>query len=196
MAVTLVVEDGTGLANANSYVSLADADAYFDARSHATAWTALVTAGDDDARNRLLITATNLIDREAISRYGGWLGSPLKSTQRLAWPRAWVPVADPLEIVPATYSFGGISGIQYVASDAVPRFIKEATYELALLTATEDRTLDPQGQGITAVSVGPVSVSFDKSGREVRKPLGPNVLALLLPYLANGGGHARIERVA
>lgn len=40
MSITLVVEDGTGRADANSYVTQAEADAYFAARLNTTWATA------------------------------------------------------------------------------------------------------------------------------------------------------------
>ena len=40
MSLTLIKEDGTGKADANSYASVADGDAYHDGHLYATAWTA------------------------------------------------------------------------------------------------------------------------------------------------------------
>ena len=40
MALTLVKEDGTGRADANSYADVADGDAYFEGHLYASAWTA------------------------------------------------------------------------------------------------------------------------------------------------------------
>ena len=44
MALTLIKEDGTGRADANSYASVADGNAYHDGHLYASAWTG---AGDD-----------------------------------------------------------------------------------------------------------------------------------------------------
>ena len=41
--MSLIVEDGTGLAGAESYVSVTDADTYHDKRGN-TAWATLTTA--------------------------------------------------------------------------------------------------------------------------------------------------------
>ena len=38
MAVTLIVEDGTGVTGANTYISLADAETYFDTRLDTGVW--------------------------------------------------------------------------------------------------------------------------------------------------------------
>ena len=44
MALTLIKEDGTGKADANSYADLTDANAYHDGHLYATAWTAATDA--------------------------------------------------------------------------------------------------------------------------------------------------------
>jgi hypothetical protein len=58
MALTLIKEDGTGLANANAYASAADGDAYHAGHLYATAWTG--ATGDQKAA--ALVMATRLID--------------------------------------------------------------------------------------------------------------------------------------
>lgn len=75
--MTIVVEDGTGLANADSYISLADADAYHAALGNAE-WAATSTDGREVALRR----ATQYLD----TRYQ-FAGEPLTTTQALAWPR-------------------------------------------------------------------------------------------------------------
>ena len=76
--MALVVEDGTGKSNANTYISQSDADSYFSSRDNPTAWTGLSSAKKDAA----LIYATVTLD-------GMWdfVGTVTTSTQSLAWPR-------------------------------------------------------------------------------------------------------------
>lgn len=69
-----IVEDGTGLGNATSYVETSFADAYLGAD-----W-----APDINAKQESLIAATEYLD----TRWGGLLkGIPLLSTQPLEFPR-------------------------------------------------------------------------------------------------------------
>lgn len=75
--MALVVEDGTGLANAESYVSVADADAYHVDFGN-TAWA----SSTEPAKEAALRRATQYLD----SRYR-YRGEPLTDTQALAWPR-------------------------------------------------------------------------------------------------------------
>ncbi len=77
--MALVVEDGTGLAGANSYISESFADTYHDDRGN-TKWAAESSANKQSA----IIRATDYIDK----RWGVWFrGIKSSSTQALQWPR-------------------------------------------------------------------------------------------------------------
>lgn len=81
--MALIVEDGTGLANAESFVSVAAADARvaaFAPLAVATAWAALATP----AKENRLRQATEFV---ASTFYGQWKGRPKGSAQALPWPR-------------------------------------------------------------------------------------------------------------
>ena len=73
----MVVEDGTGLSNADSFVSVAYADTYFSTRG-VTAWASLTN------KEALLIKATDYI--EAVYSES-WKGVTLNDTQSLSFPR-------------------------------------------------------------------------------------------------------------
>lgn len=75
--MALTVEDGTGLPNADSYVSLVDAAAYHTAMGN-EAWDDALPAEQEAALRR----ATQYLD----TRYR-WRGEPLTDVQALAWPR-------------------------------------------------------------------------------------------------------------
>src|SRR5437870_961513 len=83
--MTLIKEDGTGKADANSYANAADGDAYFDGHLYAGAWTAATTANKEKA----LVMATRLID----SQYQ-FNGFRAHETQALQWPREQCPDPD------------------------------------------------------------------------------------------------------
>jgi hypothetical protein len=77
--MAFVVEDGTGLANATSYLAVADADAYHVDMGNAS-WALASNANKQSA----LIRATKSLD----AMYNGqWKGLLYSSTQALAWPR-------------------------------------------------------------------------------------------------------------
>src|ERR1700690_2051065 len=78
MALTLIKEDGTGMADANSYADVSDGDAYHDGHLYATAWTGATAANKAVA----LVMASRLIDLQY--QFNG-----LRSvdSQALQWPR-------------------------------------------------------------------------------------------------------------
>lgn len=79
MAIEIIVEDGSGVANANSYVSVEDARTYASNRG-----TELPT--DDDEVAAMLIRASDYLEAQAC-RYQGKRTS---SSQSLEWPRTGV----------------------------------------------------------------------------------------------------------
>lgn len=79
--MALVVEDGTGLADANSYVSVEFADAYFSARN-VTSWADLTT----EAKEVSLIKATDYIDAKNAYRF---TTKPINAEQALVLPRVF-----------------------------------------------------------------------------------------------------------
>lgn len=137
--MALVVETGAGLANADAYVSLADADTYFAAHGSPTAWTGATDAQQESA----IRYATLWID----SRYQ-WPGGVLVSTQALAWPRGGVVDGEG----------------RYVASDALPARLVQATCEAALEhLSTALNEIIARGGAIASETIGPISVDYFQS---------------------------------
>lgn len=114
--MALIVEDGTGLANAVSYVDDIYADAYFGARGY-TIWISLQLAEKQQA----LVRATDYMNAMF-----NWNGSRATTTQRLDWPRKNVTLHD-----------------VDVASDEIPNLVKDACCELAIRAAAGPLLLDP-----------------------------------------------------
>lgn len=74
------VEDGTGVAGANSYVDVAYADGFFLDRGYSE-WAAIATTGEKQA---LLIQATDYIESLYARRF---IGEMTSMSQPLSWPR-------------------------------------------------------------------------------------------------------------
>lgn len=112
MAVTLIVEDGTIVAGANSYVALAEATAYFDNRPD-TDWT----NGTADTRSTALIKATDYLVQRFRNR---WKGMRIDPAQTLDWPRR--------EVFPEVY----FDDLDYeIPEDQVPQEVKDCAIILA-----------------------------------------------------------------
>jgi hypothetical protein len=103
MALTIVAT--AKATNANSYVTLAEAESFLEGRLAVTDWD----ADTDDNKNRALRMSTDVLDGY------DWTGRRSTQNQRLQWPRYGVSDKD-------GWLYDG---------DTVPRPVKEATYELA-----------------------------------------------------------------
>jgi hypothetical protein len=108
--MAIVVEDGTGLPDAETYVSVADCVAYLDARSKFD--FGLLT---EQAQEAALRNAADYLD----ARYGSRLqGYRLLVTQALYWPRTdvefdnvcWEPAPLPTSLVRACCEAAALAG--------------------------------------------------------------------------------------
>jgi hypothetical protein len=142
--MTIIVEDGTGLANAESYVSVVDANTYHSKFGN-DAWTDL----DTSVKEQLLRKATDYMVAQYRLQYAGYRRY---STQSLDWPRLYVPLIDSLSanVFP-----------QYVDFDIVPTTVKNACAELALKAYTAILMQDLT-QGVIREKVDVIEVEYDK----------------------------------
>jgi hypothetical protein len=125
---------------ANSYVTLAEANAYFETVPHDEHWT-----GSDDAKNRVLITATRYLDNFE------YYGERCTTTQALKWPRK-------------EYKVDGVK----VDCTFIPQPVKNATFELAhsLLFKGEALVGTTGTQGTyEEVELGDLKVKFKDSSQ-------------------------------
>ena len=162
----LTHETGSGLPTAESYASVAAADAYHAARRTAAAWASL----DTGAKEAALREAT---DHMAQEYRGRWKGQRVSSTQALDWPRAWVEVEQ-----------------FTLPSDAVPAEVVKACCELALKASAAVLKSD-QGAQVLSKEVGPLKVVYAHGARQGTKFAA--VDDLLRPLLV-GGGAMRLVR--
>lgn len=157
----LIVETGSGFNNAESFISVADADSYFSARGN-TAWT-----GTETVKEQALRKATDFMQGRYINR---WKGTRTHETQALAWPRENVTDAD------------GYS----LQSNVVPREVKHACAELAVRSLTTTLLPDNLTPGIKSESVsipGPISKSVSYAGAKTSAPAFLAVDRMLTHYL-------------
>lgn len=169
--MSLIVEDGTGLADAESYISVTDASTYHANRGNA-AWAALAS---DTIREQLLRKATDYMVQAYRLR---WKGDRVSATQAIDWPRNWVEYADY-----QFYTQNGaqmIGGYLYYPANEVPEEVKRACAELALLANSSD-LMGEQGQGVKREKIGPIETEYDTYSRQGRH--FPAVKSLLDPFL-------------
>lgn len=162
--MALIVEDGSGLSTAESFISVADADAYFTARGNA-AWT-----GSSTVKEQALRKATDFMQGRYASR---WKGTRKTSGQALAWPR--LAVIDP-------------DGWD-VSDTIVPSAVKNACAELAVRSLTTTLLPDDTKPGIKSEGVsipGPISKNVEYAGAKTVAPTYTAVDRMLEPLLTPG----------
>lgn len=139
--MTIIVEDGTGRPDAESYVSVEGANSYHLNRGNA-AWAGLAS---DTVREQMLRRATDYMEQ---AYAGQWKGDRATDTQALSWPRSGVVVHG--------YS---------VASDVVPLAVQRACAELALRAISGDLSPDLSAQ-VKQETVGQISVTYADGARQ------------------------------
>ena len=131
----MIVENGTGLPNADSYVSVEFADSYFSARG-VSGWVALTT----EQKEQFLIRATDFID----SIYQ-WCGRKATSEQSLRFPR--VNLID--------YEGQKVEGI--------PTCLKQAVCDAAQLVSNGTELFQTKNENGDVVSETITTLSFTYS---------------------------------
>lgn len=124
MAATIIATPGAN--NANSYLTLAEAQDYADRDMDSVEWYQATT----DQRTRALLTATRNLDLV------GFVGERATPTQSLAWPRKNFKTPE------KTYT-----------DTEIPAEIKQATWELAN-SLTRDIVISGQTAGSTSLIPG------------------------------------------
>jgi hypothetical protein len=168
--MSLITEDGTGRADAESLCSVADASAYHLARGN-SAWAALAS---DTLREQALRKAT---DYMAAYR-ARWAGYRVSSAQALDWPRYEVPMRD-------------VGGDAYYPSDAVPAAVRNACAELALRSLTESLAPDMDAPTIRE-KVGPIEVERAQGARQTKRFTAVDMM--LAPFLCGSSNSMRVSR--
>lgn len=165
--MAIVVEDGTGLAGAETYLSVADADSYHASLGQ-TAWT-----GTDAAKEAALRKGSRYLD----ARYQRlWNGQRVNGRdQGLMWPR---------------YSATDVEGWP-VASDAVPVEVERAAAEAALRELEDPGSLSPDvtnsaGGTVIREKVGPLEVEYAEGSTGRLRPLVQVLDDILAPLLGGG----------
>ena len=184
MALTLIKEDGTGRADANSYADVAEGDSYHEAHLYATEWTG-ASAGTKAAA---LLFATRLIDAHYQFR-----GFKAHDVQSLQWPREFARDDDALR----TRGIAGLSQRdEYFDTNGIPKLLRDATIETARELIKANRTEDPDGEGLASMTLtGTLSLTFNKNDR---RPVIPHVAQAMLSklgdYLNRTSGSVKLVR--
>lgn len=163
----LVVEDGTGYSNADSYVGIAEADTFHASRGN-DAWGPLSAA----RKEVLLRLASDYVTGKY--RYA-FIGRKAVAGQSLEWPR-----------------YSNEPGWFNLRLAGVPIEVRQATAELALIANTQSLTDAPK-RGKKSVKVGPISVEYDPLSYNQNQFVSANLK--LAPWLKSGGMNGSMVRL-
>lgn len=154
----MAIDSTVGGNSANSYISEAEAVAYFSGRLNADSYTGATA----EVQERALRTATVFLDSRI-----RWIGDIKDQTtpQSLAWPRVYDINADTPEDI-------------LVLGQAIPQDLKNAQAELALYLLNEDEP--SESNSLDAIKVGNLSIDFNEFKTE---QLIPDTIWSMVSYL-------------
>lgn len=142
----------------NSYVTLVEAEAFFEQRLDVAAWT----AASDTFKEQALVTATSILDTKS------WVGVVVEETQKLAFPRTG-------------FYFNPKFGYTTYLPETVPNEIVIATCELAYHLLNNDGLLDDTGT-VTDLSIGSITLNIKTEASVIPS----SVKRYIKPFLVNG----------
>jgi hypothetical protein len=168
--MALTVEDGSALADADSFAELTFIDAYLAARGKTT-WAAL----SESVRELHARNACDYMEQVYGLQY---IGTRYSKAQGRAWPRT------------GAYLYG-----ELVLDDEIPILLQQVQAELAYRSSTLSGGLLPDietGAGgvvkRTRSKVGPLEEEIEYTeGTSVAYPTFPAVTAMIAPLLKRGG---------
>lgn len=178
--MSLIVEDGTGKPDSESYCSVAFADTYWTNRAD-TVWTALTTAQKEAALRK----ATTFMIQLYRMR---WKGRRVLITQALDWPRVGVVLED-FGGSQGRHGFGSY-GLFQVSYTIVPNELQTSCAEMAYRSLTTDLAADLT-QMVLSEKVGPIQVDYNKDSPQYTRYRAMDML--VKPYLVDGGSDVQFR---
>ncbi len=168
--MTLAVEDGSGVEDADAYISIDDFNTYCDARAFAVDER---DAADEETIEASIRRATLYIDGKYRSSFpGSKVGG---RSQSLEWPREDAEDAAGEEI----------------GEDEVPVEVINATAEAAWRELLDPGSLTPDyvsSQHTQSETVGPISVTYvPQTGASDTRPIVQVIDEILAPLISGGG---------
>jgi hypothetical protein len=165
--MALIVEDGTGVANANSYISLVDARAWAVSRG-------LTLSAVDATLESALIRAMDFVESQR-SRFSG---AKTSATQALQWPRTGA----------------SLDGVELEAT-VIPAELKSAQVQLAFEAQTADLQPTGTGQEVLREKIDVIETQYAERGAGSVVPQFNKAMAFLEPLFKSGGFGISVVRI-
>ena len=164
--MTLIIEDGSIVANANSYVTTEEYMNWADARFGGSRSTGTTCVDDLEG---FILRATDYFESQNL------IGTKVSSAQPMQWPRQ------------GAY----IDGF-YVSSSSIPNEVKASIFELAYTEEQGNSELGTVERAVKKEKVASIEVEYsDNASSSVFNRSVPNALKKLLQW----GGQNRVFRV-
>lgn len=165
--MALVIENGSLVPGANSFVSVAEVRAFAEAR-------ASILSADDSAIEAACIRSVDYLE----TLRGEFKGEKVSGTQALQWPRLGVLI-DNFEI----------------SSEEIPAVLKSAQCQLAIESAN-GLDLMPSGDGREVIreKVDVLETEYAPGSGANPQPALSKAKALIAPLLRNGSGRIVVIR--
>jgi len=190
----MALDSTIGGTNSNSYISVAESDAFFEFHPDGSSWLSL----SENDKESFLVTSTNRLDQLKYS------GKPTDSpTQRLQWPRQFARNRD-YEYLdegyrPDLYYGESEESLYYLPTDEIPKELQDATCELAIhykrkFNEEYDLT-DLQYETYSKLNVGGVSLELREGLTDDRLPTKvKRILRSIGPGVWRQGTQPRLVR--
>lgn len=146
--------------NVNTYVTLAEANAYFATRMDSEAWI----SASDPSKESALVSAAALLDEQS------WAGTAIDDGQLMAFPRV-MEIFDPMK-----------GARLYYNGSTIPERLKKAQYEEAIHLLNNPGILT-SSDSVQDLSVGPIKMNNMQKVSVVPE----SVMRIIRPLLVNGG---------
>lgn len=171
--MSLVTEDGTARADAESFASVAAADAYHASRGNVS-WAGALSTDKENALRR----ATDYMEQEYRLK---WKGRRTSIGQSLDWPRWGVQMED--------VGYGRYAA--YIEPNTIPAQVTQACCELAFRALSGPLAPDLQRQ-VIAKTIGPIRTEWAPGSPEYVR--FRQIDLILKPLLSSGGLGVRLVR--
>lgn len=167
--MAVIVEDGSIVVNATSYVSESELTAYCAARGY-------TLLGNS---SQLLILAADYL--ESLE----YVGTRTSKSQTMLWPRTAYIINVGYGNFTSYPLYPIIVDGYYVDIHEIPIRLKKAQLEAAMQLDKGNDLLAPQGQAVISEKVGPLEVQYKKESSS--GVFIPKVNSLIAPLLRSGG---------
>jgi hypothetical protein len=167
--MSLIIEDGTGVENADSYATLAELATYATSRG-------VTLSGNDAAKEVLLRQAADYLE----TLEHKYKGSRVDTDQALAWPRSDV------------YLYGSSTELP---EDEIPALLIKAQCQLACDAQTLNLLPNGAGREVIRQKVDVIETEYAKQGTGSVKPELNKAMAILAPLLNTNGFAVQTVRV-